>query len=203
MAQSTMTVMPMSREEITRLRSMTFPFFICPWFQPCFHAMIAHSTINNVLSSTFTLSHGWWKFSPRKFLHDSDFVNCGWNLHTSRTVLGVAPMTVLGMALHVVVGCTQKSRLGQVRVCFPALPMEPPPNHNCVRGGAHDCIRGCAACGGRVDTEESVRVGLGLFSCTMDGTSTPPLLVLCLECNMLNSSSRAQLWCVNRLMPQP
>jgi hypothetical protein len=131
------------------------------------------------------------------------FVNCGWNLHTSTTVLGAAPMTVLGMVLHVVVGCTQKSRLGQVRVCFPAPPMEPPPNHNCVRGGAHDCIRGCAACGGRVDTEESVRVGLGLFSCTMDGTSTPPLLVLCLECNMLNSSSRAQLWCVNRLMPQP
>jgi hypothetical protein len=73
-------------------------------------------------------------------------------------------MTVLGLALHVVVGCTQKSRLGQVRVCFPARPMEPPPNHNCVTGGAHDCVRGCAARGGRAYTKESVRAGSGLFS---------------------------------------
>jgi hypothetical protein len=89
--------------------------------------------------------------------------------------------------------------------------MEPPHLHNSVRGGAHDCVRGGIARGGRVDTEESVRAGSGLFSCTVDGTSTPPLLVLCLECNrlnsssraQLNSSSRAQLWCVNRPMPQP
>jgi hypothetical protein len=38
-------------------------------------------------------------------------------------------MTVLGAALHVVVGWTQKSRLGQVRVCFPAPWMEPPHLH--------------------------------------------------------------------------
>ena len=160
MAQLTMTVMPMSREEITHLRSMTFPFFIGPWFRPCFHPMIAHSTINNVLSSTFTLSRGRWKFSPGNFFapFHCHFVNCGWNLHTL---------------------------------------------HNCVRGGAHDCVRDGTARGGRVYTEESVRAGSGLFSCTVDGTSTSPLLVLCLECNRLNSSSRAQLWCVNRPMPQP